>query len=56
MVKIDQLCEVRKREKVVQFMKVKRAENLDAKTLLRMNKISYVGNPVVKESEKLELK
>ena len=37
-------------------MKVKRSENLDAKKLLRMDKIWYVRNPVVKESEKVELK
>ena len=37
-------------------MKVKRSENLHAKKLLRMDKIWYVGNAVVKESEKVELK
>ena len=37
-------------------MKVKKLENVGPKKLLNIDKIWYVGNPVVKESEKVELK
>ena len=51
---IDQLSECRKRKKLVQFMKVKRSENLDAKKLLRIDKIRNVGNPKVKNLIKIK--
>ena len=37
-------------------MKVKKSENVGPKKLLNIDKIWYVGNPVVKESDKLELR
>ena len=39
--------------KAVQFMKVKRLENLDAKMLARIDKMWNVGNPKVRTSEKV---
>ena len=37
-------------------MKVKRSENLDAKKLVRIDKMWNVGNPEVRTSEKVMIK
>ena len=54
--KNNQLCKCRTRDKVLQFMKVKRSENFGAKKLARIDKMWNVGNPEVRTSEKLEIK